>query len=113
MISTSIERIDEILPYVSGKLAKALQYIKENAFAMWANGEYEIDGRDIGCNFDENTTTPGFLKLVQTMVERTRSMGLQSQIRRFYLATLDNVIYEVNLGLGETAAPMLIKKVIG
>ena len=58
MISTSIERIDEILPYISGKLAKALQYIKENDFAMWANGEYEIDGRDIFARVNTYETEP-------------------------------------------------------
>ena len=30
MISTSIDKIEQLLPYVSGKLATALQYIKEN-----------------------------------------------------------------------------------
>ena len=99
-----------VVPILTPSMVVCTEFL-DSEFALTSSAE--IDGRDIGCNFDENTTTPGFLKLVQTMVERTRSMGLQSQIRRFYLATLDNVIYEVNLGLGETAAPMLIKKVIG
>ena len=58
MISTSIDKIEQLLPYVSGKLATALQYIKENDFAMWANGEYEIDGRDIFARVNTYETEP-------------------------------------------------------
>lgn len=81
----------------------------DSEFALQSSGD--LDGRDIGCNFDENTISKGFRALVQTMVEQPRSMGLQSQIRRFYISTLDGVVYEVNLGLNEQAAPLLIKKV--
>ncbi|MDD4321195.1 MAG: YhcH/YjgK/YiaL family protein [Acidaminococcaceae bacterium] len=58
MISTSIDKIEYILPYVSGKLATALQYIKENDFAMWANGKYEIDGRNIFARINTYETEP-------------------------------------------------------
>lgn len=71
----------------------------------------DLDGRDVGCTFDESSTSPALRKLVTTLVEQPRSIGLQSQIRRFYIATLDGVVYEVNIGLNETAAPLLIKKV--
>jgi hypothetical protein len=97
-----------VVPIMTPSMVVCTEFL-DSEFKLVSSAE--LDGRDIGCNFDDNTLTPGFRKLVQTMVERPRSLGLQSQIRRFYVATLDGVVYEVNMGLNETAAPLLIKKV--
>lgn len=71
----------------------------------------ELDNRDIACTFNEQSTSMGLRVLVQTMIENPRSILLQGLIRRFYINTIDNVVYEVNIGLNDTAAPLLIKKV--
>lgn len=39
--------IEKIMPYLSANLQKALAYIAQTNFAAVANGEYEIDGRDV------------------------------------------------------------------
>ena len=47
MLCGNKQDIEKILPYVSEGLQKALQYIRETNFAELANGEYEIDGRNV------------------------------------------------------------------
>ncbi len=39
--------IKKILPYVDMRLRKALEYVAATDFSKVANGEYEIEGRDI------------------------------------------------------------------
>lgn len=47
MIQGNKKYIAMILPYVSGNLQKALQYVSETDFSALENGEYEIDGRNV------------------------------------------------------------------
>lgn len=61
--------------------------------------------------FTNATTTEALYKLVAEFVQKNNSAGLQAVIRRFFLTTLDEKVYEVNVGLGLTSAPLLIRKV--
>ena len=47
MITGNKNDIAKILPYVSGGLQKALQYIAATDFSTIPNGEYEIEGRSV------------------------------------------------------------------
>ena len=58
MLCGNKQDIEKILPYVSEGLQKALQYIRETNFAELANGEYEIDGRDVFVRVNTYLTEP-------------------------------------------------------
>lgn len=58
MLCGNKQEIEKILPYVSEGLQKALEYIKETNFAEVANGEYEIDGRDVFVRVNTYMTEP-------------------------------------------------------
>lgn len=58
MLCGNKQDIEKILPYVSEGLQKALQYILETNFAELANGEYEIDGRDVFVRVNTYLTEP-------------------------------------------------------
>lgn len=47
MITGNKKDIAKVLPFVSADLQKALQYIAATDFSEVANGEYELDGRNI------------------------------------------------------------------
>lgn len=47
MIFTDFEKINDLLPYVSLRLGKALAYLRDTDFDNLADGEYEVEGRDI------------------------------------------------------------------
>lgn len=47
MISGNKKDILNVLPYISADLQQALKYILNTDFSKVANGEYEIDGRNI------------------------------------------------------------------
>ncbi|MCD8360371.1 MAG: YhcH/YjgK/YiaL family protein [Acidaminococcaceae bacterium] len=57
MLCGNKQDIEKILPYVSEGLQKA-QYIRETNFAELANGEYEIDGRNVFVRVNTYLTEP-------------------------------------------------------
>lgn len=70
-------------------------------------------------NFELPENTSGFFgrstlsdSVSNSMVEQIMNAKSQSlgQLRRFFMVTIDNVIYEVNIGLSEHDAPTLIRK---
>jgi len=58
MIFGNLAHIDDILPYVGPSIAKALQSIKKTDFELWADGEYEMDGRNLFARVNSYTTEP-------------------------------------------------------
>ncbi len=101
------ERDIVVVPILTPSILISTEFL-ESEFGFQSSAE--LDGRDVGCGFDDVTISPAFRQLVQTVLEKPTSMGLQGRIRRSYISTLDNIVYEVAMGLGEVA-PLLIKKV--
>lgn len=62
-----------------------------------------------GAMFTPQTTSDGLYKLASAMVERTKSVELQGKIHRYFIATLDDRIFEVAKGIGENS-PLLIRR---
>lgn len=58
MIFGNKNDVEQILPYVSKSLKKALLYVAETDFSKVENGEYEIDGRDIFARVNTYATEP-------------------------------------------------------
>ncbi len=58
MITGNKSDIAKVLPYVSEGLQKALAYIAATDFAHIANGEYEIDGREVFARVNTYATEP-------------------------------------------------------
>lgn len=56
MLQGNKEDIVSLLPYVNERLQKALIYIAENDFSKLANGEYEIEGRNVFARVNTYTT---------------------------------------------------------
>jgi hypothetical protein len=66
--------------------------------------------RYIGATFTPKTISEGLYNLFNELVKNNHSVGLGKKIKRFFLATIDDKVYEVNVGLG-TQAPLLIRKI--
>ena len=47
MIFTDLSKINDLLPYVSLRIGKALAYLRDTNFESLPNGEYEVEGRAI------------------------------------------------------------------
>ncbi len=58
MLQGNKKDIERLLPYVSARLQKALAYIAATDFSKVANGEYEIDGRDVFARVNTYDTEP-------------------------------------------------------
>lgn len=58
MINGNKNNINALLPYVSQRLQTALKYIAATDFSKVANGEYEIDGRNVFARVNTYTTEP-------------------------------------------------------
>ena len=58
MIFTDLEKINDLLPYVSLRLGKALAYLRDTDFDNLPNGEYEVEGRDIFARVNTYATEP-------------------------------------------------------
>lgn len=76
------------------------------------NSEYSLETpKGIGAMFTPETTSDGLFGLVEESVIRSFSVGLQTNIKRFFIATLDDHVYETNIGLAKDKAPLLIMKI--
>ena len=58
MISTDLARINDLLPYVSLRIGKALAYLRDTDFDDLPDGEYEVEGRDIFARVSMYETEP-------------------------------------------------------
>ena len=58
MLQGNKNDIEKTLPYVSERLQKALTYIAATDFSTVANGEYEIDGRNVFARVNTYDTEP-------------------------------------------------------
>ena len=58
MLQGNKNDIAKLLPYVSERLQKALAYVAETDFSKVANGEYEIDGRNVFARVNTYATEP-------------------------------------------------------
>jgi biofilm protein TabA len=58
MLQGNKNDIERLLPYVSERLQKALAYIAATDFSKVANGEYEIDGRNVFARVNTYDTEP-------------------------------------------------------
>ena len=58
MIYNDLAKVNELLPYVSLRLGKALAYLRDNDFTDMPNGEYEVEGRDIFARVNTYETEP-------------------------------------------------------
>ena len=58
MLQGNKNDIEKLLPYVSERLQKALAYIAATDFSKVANGEYEIDGRNVFARVNTYATEP-------------------------------------------------------
>lgn len=58
MIFGNKKDAEKYLPYLNKSLKKALLYIEETDFSKIANGEYEIDGRDVFARVNTYATEP-------------------------------------------------------
>ncbi len=58
MLQGNKNDIERLLPYVSERLQKALTYIAATDFSKVANGEYEIDGRNVFARVNTYDTEP-------------------------------------------------------
>lgn len=58
MIVANIDDIPKMLKYVDENLAKALCYIAQTDFSKVADGQYEIEGRDIYAGVNTYKTEP-------------------------------------------------------
>lgn len=58
MLQGNKNDIAKLLPYVSERLQKALAYVAETDFSKAANGEYEIDGRNVFARVNTYDTEP-------------------------------------------------------
>ncbi len=58
MLQGNKNDIERLLPYVSERLQKALSYIAATDFSKVANGEYEIDGRNVFARVNTYDTEP-------------------------------------------------------
>lgn len=58
MLQGNKNDIAKLLPYVSERLQKALAYIAATDFSKLANGEYEIDGRNVFARVNTYDTEP-------------------------------------------------------
>ena len=58
MIFTDLSKINDLLPYMSLRIGKALAYLRDTNFADLPNGEYEVAGRTSKiCYFTKERTT--------------------------------------------------------
>ena len=58
MIFTDLAKINDLLPYVSLRIGKALAYLRDTDFTELPNGEYEVEGRDIFARVNTYETEP-------------------------------------------------------
>ena len=58
MLQGNKNDIERLLPYVSERLQRALAYIAVTDFSKVANGEYEIDGRNVFARVNTYDTEP-------------------------------------------------------
>ena len=58
MIFTDLSKINDLLPYMSLRIGKALAYLRDTNFADLPNGEYEVEGRDIFARVNTYETEP-------------------------------------------------------
>lgn len=58
MLQGNKNDIAKLLPYVSERLQKALAYVAATDFSKLANGEYEIDGRNVFARVNTYDTEP-------------------------------------------------------
>ncbi len=58
MLQGNKNDIEKLLPYVSERLQKALAYIAATDFSKIANGEYEVDGRNVFARVNTYDTEP-------------------------------------------------------
>lgn len=47
MIIEHKDKVEEIMPYLSLRLAKALAYLRDTDFSKLEDGKYEVDGKEI------------------------------------------------------------------
>ena len=76
------------------------------------DSEYSIQlPKNISGMFTDTTLSKGLYQMVVNLISKPVSTGLLSTVRRFFIVTLDDRIYEVNIGLSDKSAPLLIKRV--
>jgi len=56
MIAGNVKDIAKLLPYVSGRLGMALQYLADTDFGNVENGEYHLDGDKVFVKVERYTT---------------------------------------------------------
>ncbi|MEG0798776.1 MAG: YhcH/YjgK/YiaL family protein [Acidaminococcaceae bacterium] len=108
MISTNLQHINELLPYVSLRLGIALVYLRDTDFSQLATGEYEISGRKVFARVNTYDTEPQELKKpeahgeyidVQFLVAGTERIGYcpvkpEYRVSEDCLAEKDVAFYE-------------------
>lgn len=63
----------------------------------------------IGAVFTPKTISENLYKLMESLISKNKSVGLNSKIHCFYFVTIDDCVYEVNKGLSEKS-PLLIRR---
>lgn len=108
MIFTDINKINDLLPYVSLRLGKALAYLRDTDFENLPDGEIEIEGRNIYATLNTYKTEPRCLKKpeahkkyidVQFLIKGTEIIGVSplqddSKVLENYEIDRDLLFYE-------------------
>ena len=69
MIFTDLAKINDLLPYVSLRIGKALAYLRDTDFTDLPNGEYEVEGRDIFARVNTYETEPREVKKPESHIK--------------------------------------------
>ena len=97
------EKAVTVLPIITSCMLTCTEFM---------SSEYSLKlPEETGAIFTPESTSKGLFDLTSKFVMNTGSEGLQSNIRRFFIATLDEKIYETNIGLSKETAPLLIRKI--
>ncbi|HIU64339.1 MAG TPA: YhcH/YjgK/YiaL family protein [Candidatus Avacidaminococcus intestinavium] len=108
MILTDINKINDLLPYVSLRLGKALAYLRDTDFSHLSDGEYEVEGREIYASVQTYETAARELKQpeahkkyidIQFLLKGKECIGLSpllksSKIVEDYSVERDLLFYE-------------------
>lgn len=96
MLCGNKQEIEKILPYVADRLQKALRYIAVTNFAEVANGEYEIDGRDVFVRVNTYSTEPKECKQPEAHNEYidVQYLGAGQEVIYFAPRTEEHVVTE-------------------
>lgn len=124
MIFTDLSKINDLLPYMSLRIGKALAYLRDTNFESLPNGEYEVEGREIFARVNTYETEPKEEKKpeshikyidVQFLVSGTECIGFcpltdKNKIVEDYAEKQDLLFYEkaydenyVNMKAGDIA----------